>query len=188
MSDQRPAQRAGANSPGSTFPSRLRGLRFQIILWTVLPLTLVLIGVGFTGAYSHEQAMRDLVAERDQALARAGAGQVQELLGERADALATLAAEQAFHHQDLDAQRAHLVAAGDLGGLLTSGAALVDESGVVLVSGLGPEVWPEDPSLAELVRKVMVRQDASLVPLADASEGQAAYLMGVPVPDEAGTV
>ena len=187
MSSDRPAENIRANSSRITVPSRLRGLRFQIILWTVLPLTLVLIGVGFTGAYSHEQAMRDLVAERDQALAMVSAGDVRELLRERADALTTLAAEQAFHHQDLDAQRAHLVAAGDLGGLFTSGAALVDESGAVLVSGPGSEEWQEDPSLADLVRKVMIRQDASLVPLADAGQGQAAYLIGVPVPDGAGT-
>ncbi len=54
-------------------PKALRGLRAQIVLWTILPLTLVLIGVAFTGVYSHEQAMRDLVAERDLALAVVGA-------------------------------------------------------------------------------------------------------------------
>jgi signal transduction histidine kinase len=153
----------------------------------VLPLTLVLIGVGFTGAYSHEQAMRDLVAERDQALAAVSAGHVQELLEERADALMALAAEQAFHHQDLEAQRAHLVEAGVLEGLFMDGAVLVDDSGAVLVSGPGQETWQEEQNLVELVRKVMIGQDASLVPLADATWGHAAYLMGVPVPDEAGT-
>jgi signal transduction histidine kinase len=60
-----------------------RGLKAQIVLWTVLPLTLVLIGVAFTGVYSHEQAMRSLVQERDQALATVAAGQVRQALLDR---------------------------------------------------------------------------------------------------------
>ena len=187
MSDRPPAQRAGANSPRITVPRRLRGLRFQIILWTVLPLTLVLIGVGFAGSYSHEQAMRDLVAERDRALAMVSAGQVQALLEERADALATLAAEQAFHHQDADAQGALLAEAGDLEGLFVGGAALVDDAGALLVSGPGQGAWQQDPGFTELARKVMIGQDASLVPLSASGPGGAAYLMGVPVADDAGT-
>ena len=186
MNESHPADTATAHAPRVTAPRRLRGLRFQIILWTVLPLTLVLIGVGFAGAYSHEQAMRDLVAERDQALATVSAGHVQELLEERADALATLAAEQAFHHRDSDAQQRHLVEAGDLGGLFMSEAVLVDESGAVLVTGRGPAEWQQDQNLSDLVREVMIRQDASVVPMADTRRGETAYLMGVPVADEAG--
>jgi cytochrome c-type biogenesis protein CcmH/NrfF len=69
----------------SSAPSlRWRGLRAQIVLWTVLPLTLVLIGVAFTGVYSHERAMRALVEERDRALAAASAAQIRELWRERA--------------------------------------------------------------------------------------------------------
>ena len=186
MNKDRPANRATDGTPRFTVPRRLRGLRFQIILWTVLPLTLVLIGVGFAGVYSHEQAMRDLVAERDEALAAVGAGQVQALLEERARALTGLAAEQAFHHRDLEAQRAHLVEAGDLGGLFMSDAVVVDESGALLVAGSGPAEWLQDLSLDELVRSVMIRQGVSLVPIADAPQGELVYLMGVPVPDEAG--
>ena len=74
-----------------------RGLRVQIVLWMVLPLTLVLIGVAFTGVYSHEQAMRELVEERDRALAVVSAAQIRDLLRSRTAALQTLAAEQAFH-------------------------------------------------------------------------------------------
>ena len=44
---------------------RFRGLKGQIVLWTILPQTLVLIDVAFTGVYSHERAMRDLVQERE---------------------------------------------------------------------------------------------------------------------------
>jgi len=187
MTEDRSAGSATMDAARFGIPRRLRGLRFQIILWTVLPLTLVLIGVGFTGAYSHEQAMRDLVAERDQALATVSAGQVQELLGERADALAILAAEQAFHHRDQEAQQTHLAEAGDLDGLFMAGPVLVDESGAVLATGSGSVEWQQDQNVAELVRDVMARQDVSLVPLSDARQGESVYLMGVPVSDEAGT-
>jgi hypothetical protein len=84
---------------------RFRGLKVQIVLWTVLPLTLVLIGVAFTGVYSHEQAMRDLVQERDRALAVVSANQVRDLLEVRTRALEALAAEQAFHHRDQATQQ-----------------------------------------------------------------------------------
>ncbi|HSJ58224.1 MAG TPA: hypothetical protein VLC95_13655, partial [Anaerolineae bacterium] len=66
---------------------RWRGLRVQIVLWMVVPLTLVLIGVAFTGVYSHEQAMRELVQERDRALAIVSAGQVRDLVQARVSAL-----------------------------------------------------------------------------------------------------
>jgi hypothetical protein len=88
------------------------------VLWTVLPLSLVLIGVAFTGVYSHEQAMRALVQERDQALALVSAAQVDELLRARVAALEALAAEQAFHHQDPATQWSILAKAGNLDGLL----------------------------------------------------------------------
>ena len=68
------------------FAPRLRELKVQIVLWTVLPLTLVLIGVAFTGVYSHEQAMQTLVQERDQALAVVSAAQVRDLLRMRGSA------------------------------------------------------------------------------------------------------
>lgn len=59
---------------------KLRGLQAQIILWTILPLTLLLIGISFTGIYSHQQSMRTLVEERDKNLALAYASLVGEEL------------------------------------------------------------------------------------------------------------
>ena len=114
---------------------RFRGLRIQIVLWTVLPLTLVLIGVAFTGVYSHEQAMRDLVQDRDRALAVVSARQVRDLLQERVSALETLAAEQPFHDVQLEEQRAVLASAGDMAGLLAGEVVLLDESGTLFVTG-----------------------------------------------------
>ena len=68
----------------------LRRLRLQLILWTILPLTLILIGVAFTGVYSHENSMRRLVEERDSALAQLHASQIVDLLHDRVELLHTL--------------------------------------------------------------------------------------------------
>ncbi|MHB1355057.1 MAG: histidine kinase [Anaerolineae bacterium] len=46
-----------------------RRLQVQLWMWAILPVTLVLTAFAFTGARSHEIAMRDFVAERDVALA-----------------------------------------------------------------------------------------------------------------------
>jgi len=47
-----------------------RSLQAQLFLWAILPVTFVIIALAFTGVYTHQQAMRDFVAERDLALAR----------------------------------------------------------------------------------------------------------------------
>ena len=66
----------------------LRGLRTQILLWTILPLAVVLMGVAYLGVNSHQAAMRAIVAERDGSLARIAAADVSELLADRARELA----------------------------------------------------------------------------------------------------
>jgi signal transduction histidine kinase len=58
----------------------LRGLRAQLLLWAILPLTLALIAVALTGVYGHERTMRQMVEERDLLLAQAYAPQVAQVL------------------------------------------------------------------------------------------------------------
>lgn len=67
-----------------------RSLRTQILLWTILPLAIILIGIAYLGVNSHQGAMRELVAERDGALARVAAARISELLTDRARDLANL--------------------------------------------------------------------------------------------------
>jgi signal transduction histidine kinase len=163
---------------------RLRGLRVQIVLWTVLPVTLVLIGVAFTGVYSHEQAMRDLVQERDRALAEVSAGQVRAVLQERAMALEALAAEQAFHHREAGTQRALLAEAGDLNGLFAGDVALVDETGSPLLTGAEVPTWLRSTDgIGNLARTVMARQSPAL----SQPDSDGVFLVGVPVRDETGS-
>lgn len=61
-------------------PKWYRRLEVQLWLWAILPLTLVLVAVTFTGVYSHQQAMRDFVAERDSTMASLYARQIDDAL------------------------------------------------------------------------------------------------------------
>ncbi len=67
-----------------------RDLRTQLLLWTILPLAIILIGVAYIGVNSHQSAMRDLVKERDGALARVTAARLSEAIADRAALLQTL--------------------------------------------------------------------------------------------------
>jgi len=76
-----------------------RGLRLQLLLWTILPLTAVLVAISFTGVYNHQQAMRSLVEQRDTRLATVAAGQLGEHLAGRAALLRVWADELAESDQ-----------------------------------------------------------------------------------------
>ncbi len=67
-----------------------RDLRTQLLLWTILPLAIILIGVAYLGVSNHQSAMRDLVEERDGALARVAAARMSEALANRAAILQAL--------------------------------------------------------------------------------------------------
>jgi signal transduction histidine kinase len=129
--------------------------------------------------------MRTLVEERDEALARVSAAQVDDLLRVRVAALEALAAEQAFHHPDPAEQQLLLEQAGNLDGLFAGGVALLDESGEVTLTGEAPPLWLQsgDPPVG-LAGAVMSRQAATFLPLSGGSDP--IYLVGVPVQDEVG--
>ena len=165
---------------------RLRGLTAQIVLWTVLPLTLVLIGVAFTGVYGHEQAMRELVEERDQALATVTAAQIGDLLQSRIVALEGLAAEQPFHHADLAGQRQLLATAGSLDGFFADVPVLMDSDGPV-VAAVAPPAWTEAEGLPDMVQGVLAGQEPVLAATRDTPWGEDATMLGVPVFDGSGT-
>ena len=167
-------------------PLRLRGLKAQIVLWTVLPLTLVLIGVAFTGVYSHEQSMRALVQERDQALAVVSASQVRDLLGTRVAALEAVASQQVFLQGDVDRVSDVLKGAANPGGLFEEGVVLLDESGNPAWPTGGLPEWIGDERIAGLARSVMARQGAAFGQLSGPLGGVRALIVGVPVYDETG--
>jgi len=74
----RPLSRFRSLSRANTIRRWFRSLHAQLFLWAVLPVTLVIIGLAFTGVYTHQQEMRNFVAERDLALARLTARMVED--------------------------------------------------------------------------------------------------------------
>jgi two-component system, NarL family, sensor histidine kinase UhpB len=59
---------------------RLRGLRVQLLLWAVLPLTIIVVAVSAAGIYSHQMAMRSLIAQRNVQLTQVAARLMDERL------------------------------------------------------------------------------------------------------------
>lgn len=127
----------------------LRSLSTQILLWTILPLAIVLIGVAYLGVNSHQTAMRAMVAERDGALARVAAGQVSELLTDRARTLASTdpARPETWDTQTFDAGVALLNARNEVGraapegGNWTSRTAYLPREGQFSVPFVENGVW-----------------------------------------------
>lgn len=167
----------------------LRGLRVQLILWTILPLTLLLIGVAFTGVYSHERSMRLLVEDRDQALATVNATQIRDLVRQRALVLQELADAEAFHHQDLAAKRAVLAEAVEMNRLFAGDIALLGETGDFFLAADDTPAWIKDHTqLAALANAVMTRQDVAATLLFGTAQENDVILLGVPVRDADGNM
>lgn len=70
----------------------VRGLRVQLLLWTILPLALVLVVLSVAGVTRHREAMTHLVEERDRGLATAEANRLGREITQQTAVLARLAA------------------------------------------------------------------------------------------------
>ncbi len=105
-----------------------RDLRTQILLWTILPLVAILAGIAYLGVNSHQSAMRDLVEERDQALARVAAARVSEALTNH------LAILQALATADPQAWSSERTA-------FDGGIAAFDERGNIVQAEPSAQIW-----------------------------------------------
>ena len=68
----------------------LRGLRVQILLWTILPLILTLVAVSIGSITLHHKSMRDMVSERNAHLAGLAAARIDDQLQMRVTVLQTV--------------------------------------------------------------------------------------------------
>jgi len=71
--------------------NRARSLTVQLIIFTILPLTVALAAIAIAGLSLHQRAMRDMVAERDERATRAAAAAMEEQLQQRAATVRSLA-------------------------------------------------------------------------------------------------
>jgi signal transduction histidine kinase len=117
----------------------LRGLRVQILLWTVLPLTLVLVAVAVIGISSHQRSMRELVEELDARSARLAAAQLGDGLEERTALLEVLAARSA-----------DIITGDTIDTLFDGGLARYDASGSLVDAVPSLDAWRDRPVSALL--------------------------------------
>jgi signal transduction histidine kinase len=78
-------------------PRKLRGLRVQLLLWTILPLTLLLGTIAVLSISAHRRAMADMVQRVDVRMALQAAHTLDHELTDRIDVLQTSAPEALAH-------------------------------------------------------------------------------------------
>ena len=118
---------------------RLRGLRPRLLLWTIVPLAVVLIILSLVGITRHRQAMSQLVEDRNRGLALAEANR----LGREIDGRAALLLRRATDHGDI-AQGAGLTAlADDLQDAYSGGLALFDADARPIAASVEAHAWAD---------------------------------------------
>jgi signal transduction histidine kinase len=150
----------------------LRGLRVQLLLWTVLPLTLILAAVAVVGIDMHQRSMRGLVEELDARSARLAAAHLSDGFAERVALLEVLVATPSS-----------VAATGNsrdtIGLLFDEGLARFDAAGEPIEAFPSTDAWHTPPTSALL---------AALAPAARDHPGQPAFspLFADPVTGRAG--
>jgi two-component system sensor histidine kinase UhpB len=122
----------------------LRGVTAQLLLLTVLPLTIILAVISFGSVSMHQQAMRQLVSDRDLRAVVATAGSLGASLQHKTDAL-QLVAESAAREVSLSPQPGTLTATfvldADIVREFPAGIALYDHQGNLILSTASAADW-----------------------------------------------
>jgi hypothetical protein len=143
----------------------LRGLRVQLLLWTVLPLTIALVAVAVLGISTHQRSMRELVEELDARSARLAAAHLSDGLTERV-ALLEVLADRSERFTSIDA----------LDTLFDGGLARLDASGKFVDASPSLEAWLTRP-VSELIEKGQLGQPAFSSLFADSLSGRNSLLV-----------
>ncbi len=115
----------------------LDGLHLQLLGLIILPLSLLLLALAFAGVRIHQDAMRSLVAERDERSVRAAAAAISEQLHHREAAVRAIAqrVEDGVYPQIVLDQVGHLLEDYD------GGLAIFDLAGNALASAGDAQSW-----------------------------------------------
>ncbi len=154
----------------------LRGLRAQILLWTILPLILVLVVVAFGSIALHQRSMRDLVARRDARLVAMAAERLNGELEARWLALQSLLP----FSRDLALAKDRPAGAGVLPALFDRGIR-VFEIGVTPSSEPMPALLSSNADGAVLAAAI-AQPGVPTVVLAKAPDGAVVTLVGLADP------
>lgn len=129
---------------------RWQGLTFQLFVFIVLPIGVLLVVIAFGSLALHGHAMRVLVGERDERTAQSAAVAIAEQLGHRAAAIRGLAN---YAGRTLPAFASPSQTLTDYDFLLPDfegGLMLAAEDGTVLASSGNPGAWRSRPVAALL--------------------------------------
>jgi signal transduction histidine kinase len=167
----------------------LRGLLFQIVLWSIVPLLAITI-VSVISIYGHQQAMRGLMTDQVARLARVTAADLSDRLADRVGLLQTLAEAESIHPHDPRAQQQALDQATPLHASFDRGVALLDPTGNLLAQSGGVSAWLAQPSLSTLTAQVSARGQAGFAPasLGPPPANPSAYVTLLAVPVSTGGV
>lgn len=137
---------------------RLDGLRLQLLGLVILPFSLLLLAVALAGVQIHQQAMRRLVAERDERAVRSAAAALTEMLLHDQAAVAAMALRVGDGVSlDLVLREAPRLSAD-----FDRGIAILDVQGKILASTVPSDTWAKRP-----VRSVL-KTPADVSPFSDA--------------------
>lgn len=117
----------------------IRGLRAQLLLWTILPLAVVLIVLSLAGVTRHRQAMTRLVEDRDRGVAVAEANRLGREVAQQVAALARLAAT--LPTAEFPATLADQPL--DVAGSFSDGWAWLDDQGALVVASPAATAWAQ---------------------------------------------
>ena len=148
--------------------TRLRSLPAQLLVFTILPLTVALVLIAYGSLSLHQRAMRQMVGERDERATRAAAAAMTEQLYRRGAAIQSLATHAG--HADPQTALADIAAfQNDFAGL-----ALIGQDGRILAAD-DLRWW--DQTLPLLESAPDNRQDNT-----DSAPGSAIFLPGLVSP------
>lgn len=119
---------------------RLAGLHLQLLGLVILPFSLFLLVIAIGGVQIHQDAMRQLVAERDERATRAAASAISQRLRHRDFAIRGLAV-RAQQSDPSEVLQDSLFLAEDF----DQGMAILDRSGAVLASSIEASAWEGRP-------------------------------------------
>ncbi len=138
-----------------------RGLLLQLFLVAVLPLIVLLMIITFGSQALHQQAMRNLVGERDVRAIRTAAGAIEEQIRHRADAIRLVSLQA----QGVDASRLAgiLSNASFLQSDFDGGLAFFGIDGALLADSSSHEVWTNPTEDIILLVNEFLRGGASML-------------------------
>ncbi len=167
---------------------RRAGLRPQIAFWVLLPVALLLAGVGLLMTLGAERLMYDMVRTRNNDLARMAAAAVDHSLKRNLWLVQTVADIEARHLHDPAAQRQVLEASSDFLSRFDVGVVLLDATGKVIATDLRHPQWMGmDLSSRDYFQQVKAsRQPVISSVMADILTQRDFVAMAIPILDKEG--